>query len=274
MNVTLLGLGIIGQVWADNLAADGIPLKTWNRTSKERPDFVSDLTAAVTGASHILLVVSDAPAVAGIVARIAPLLRPGQIVIQSSTLSPEAVRAAAAVVTATGARFLDAPFTGSKPAAEQRQTVFYIGGDEETVNDARPLLERLSKAILHIGPEIGCASALKLAMNLNIAELAQALSESLTLARLAGISDETYFHALKLNLSHSGIATLKEPALRSREYTPQFSVKHMFKDLRQAQELAGERRLPQLDRLLEVYRQGVDQGLAERDFISLIHLLE
>jgi len=276
MKVAIVGLGIIGEAWADNLVADGIPLATWNRSPKPnpRPDFVPDLIEAVRDATHIFIVVADAPAVADIIGKIVPVLHAGQTILQSSTITPDAVRAAAAAVAPTGALFLDAPFTGSKPAAQQRQTVYYLGGEAAAIEGARPVLERLSKTLFHIGP-IGAGSALKLAMNLNIAQVAQALSESLTLARASGISDEIYFQALKANVSNSGITALKETKLRTNDFSPQFSLKHMFKDLRQARELAGQKgtKLPQLETVLQVYAEGAAKGWGDQDFTTLIQLL-
>ena len=134
----------------------------------------------------------DPPAVQSVLNQIKPKLGPGQLVIQSSTISAKWTRLFAGEVQKTGAWFLEAPFTGSKIAAEQRQTVFYLGGDPEIVEKARPVLKSLSSAILHIGP-LGSASTLKLAMNLNIAGVAQTLCESLTLCRKAGIPDDIYF---------------------------------------------------------------------------------
>jgi 3-hydroxyisobutyrate dehydrogenase-like beta-hydroxyacid dehydrogenase len=176
-------------------------------------------------------------------------------------------------VQKTGAAFLEAPFTGSKPAAEQRQMVFYAGGDEKVLEKARPVLERLARTILHIGP-FGSASALKLATNINIALVAQGLSESLTFARAAGISDDTYFSALKLNVSHSGIATLKGPKLRSRDFSPQFSLKHMAKDLRLALETARDLELPQTLSVMRIYEEGLQRGWGEDDFTVLARLLD
>ncbi len=273
VKVTILGLGIIGEAWAHNLEADGIPLALWNRTAKNRPHTFADPAAAVRGASHIIIVVSDAEAVRSVVRQIAPALVPGQVVIQSSTLSPAVVREVAQVVEGKGASFLDAPFTGSKPAAEKRETVYYVGGDAATIEAARPVLARLSKAILPIGG-IGAATALKLAMNLNIAGVAQTLCESLSLARSAGIADDTYFDALRLNVSNSGVVALKERLIREKDYAPQFSLKHMYKDLRQAKEVADKRYFPLMDRMMEVYEAGTGRGFSEDDFISLIRLLE
>ena len=110
-------------------------------------------------------------------------------------------------------------------------------------------------------------------MNLNIAQVGQALSESLQVARAAGITDDLYFQALQLNVSKSGLADLKESKLRTGDYAPQFSLKHMLKDLRQAREMAGSLPLPQLERTIEIYEAGVQRGWEDEDFIGLIRLL-
>ena len=275
MKISVLGLGIIGSAWAKNLIADGHEVRCWNRTPKEFPNFHASIQEAVEGAEAIFIVVADPPAVQSVLDQIQPRLGPGILVIQSSTISAKWTLLFAEQVQRTGALFLEAPFTGSKPAAEQRQTVYYLGGEPEVVEKARPILEPIASAILHIGP-LGSASTLKLAMNLNIAGVAQSLCESLTLCRAAGIPDEIYFSALARNASRSGVSDLKGPKLRERDYTPQFSLKHMTKDLRLAMETATDLSvsLDQTGHLKDIYDQGMDAGWAEDDFIGLMRLLD
>jgi 3-hydroxyisobutyrate dehydrogenase-like beta-hydroxyacid dehydrogenase len=273
MKIGVFGLGIIGSVWAGHLERDGHAVRGWNRTPKPLPFFTAAAQAAARDAEMIFIVVADPPAVQNVLDQILPVLHAPQIVIQSSTVSPAATREFAGQVAATGAAFLEAPFTGSKPAAEQRKTVFYVGGETALLEQARPVLATLSSVIEHIGP-VGSASALKLAMNVNIALVAQALCESLTLARAAGIPDEKYFAALKLNASNSGVAALKEPKLRSRDFAPQFSLKHMAKDLRLALATAGRLALPQTQGVMEIYEEGLRRGWGEEDFTVLARFLE
>jgi 3-hydroxyisobutyrate dehydrogenase-like beta-hydroxyacid dehydrogenase len=270
--MTVAGLGIIGSAWAQNLHADGLTVRGWNRTARDFPFYEADLAKAVTDAEMIIIVVADPPAVESVLNVIVPHLKPGQIVAQSSTISAYWTTLFAQRVEATGAEFLEAPFTGSKPAAEARKTVFYLGGRVELVEKARPVLERLASAILHIGA-LGTASSLKLAMNLNLALMAEALSESLTLTRAEGISDEKFFDALHLNVGHSGLSDLKEPKLRAKDYAPQFSLKHMNKDLRLTLETAGELDLPAAKALKSFYDKGMDAGCGEDDFTGMIRLL-
>jgi 3-hydroxyisobutyrate dehydrogenase-like beta-hydroxyacid dehydrogenase len=272
-SVSILGLGIIGAEWAKNLAADGVTLKTWNRTAKpEAPGFTADAADAARGAELIIIVVSDPAAVTAVLDQIIPVLVPGQIVAQASTVSAAWNLTYAARVEATGARFLEIPFTGSKPAAIDRKTVFYVGGTAELVARAEPLLSRISQARIHIGP-LGSAASLKLAMNMNIAMVSQALAESLRFARAAGIPDAVYFEALKLNAARSPMSDLKEPKLRAGDYAPQFSLKHMHKDLGLAFESMEGLDLPQIRALKVRYDEGMAQGLGDEDFSVLMKLL-
>jgi 3-hydroxyisobutyrate dehydrogenase-like beta-hydroxyacid dehydrogenase len=270
--IAMVGLGIIGSAWAKNLAADGLSVRAWNRTRKDFPFYEPDLGRAVADAEMIMIVVADPPAVEAVLKEITPRLKPGQLVAQSSTISARWSKQFAGQVEGAGAVFLEAPFTGSKPAAEARKTVFYLGGTTGAVEAARPVLSRLSAHILHIGP-LGTASSLKLAMNLNLALMAEALGESLTLARAEGISDEIFFEALHLNAGRSGLSDLKEPKFRARDYAAQFSLKHMNKDLRLTLETAGELDLPLAGCLKSFYDKGMELGYGDDDFIGQIRLL-
>jgi 3-hydroxyisobutyrate dehydrogenase-like beta-hydroxyacid dehydrogenase len=275
MKIAVLGLGIIGSAWAKNLIADGHAVRCWNRTFKDFPDYYPSIQEAVDGVDAIIIVVADPPAVQSVLNQISPKLGPGVLVIQSSTISTRWTLLFAEQVRRTGALFLEAPFMGSKIAAEQRQTVYYLGGEPDVVEKARPILEPLSSAILHIGP-LGSASSLKLAMNLNIAGVVQSLCESLALSRAAGIPDDIYFTALSRNAARSGISDLKAPKLRQRDYSPQFSLKHMEKDLRLALETAAdlEVSLEQTSTLKKLYDRGMAAGWSEDDFIGLMRLLD
>ena len=123
MKIAVLGLGIIGSAWAKNLIADGHTVRCWNRTPKPFPDFHASIQDAVDQAEAIFIIVADPPAVASVLDQIESKLGVGQLVIQSSTISAKWTLQFAGQVRKTGAAFLEAPFTGSKLAAEQRQTV-------------------------------------------------------------------------------------------------------------------------------------------------------
>ena len=271
--IGVLGLGIIGGVWARHYHAAGILAGAWNRTPQ--PEFPQWKPAAVDvarAADIVQIVVADPPAVRGVLESILPALEPGKIVVQSSTIDPASSDAFRALVLGRGARYLEAPFTGSKPAAEQRQTVYYIGGDAALVAELEPVLALVSATRLHVGDHKQAAT-LKLAMNLNIAAQMQALCEALTIARRAGIGDDTFFGAISKNVSYSGVTKLKEPKLRAGDYAPQFSVKHMLKDMRLASAMNGCTDMLVLDAVREALAAAARAGFADEDFSALMKVV-
>lgn len=275
MEIAVLGLGIIGSIWARNLIESGFKVKTWNRTYKEFPGFKPSAEEAVAGTSIIFIVVSDPAAVQNVIDHILPVLTCDQVVVQCSTISAKYTKIFADQITSVGASFLEAPFTGSKPAAEARKTIFYVGGDPKVLEETRPVLQSIASEIMYIG-ELGTASTLKLAMNLNMAGIGQILTESLSLARAGGISDETYFNALDINAGKSGLVDLKKEKLQTGDYSPQFSTKHMAKDLKLADETAAEYSVPlrELKNLIEIYEAGIEAGYGDDDFIGLGRLVQ
>ncbi|MBL9204275.1 MAG: NAD(P)-dependent oxidoreductase [Opitutaceae bacterium] len=272
MTIGILGLGLIGSIWARHHHAAGTLAGVWNRTPQpDFPQWKANPADVAKAADVVQIVVADPPAVRDLISRILPALGPGKIVVQSSTIDPGSSQEFEAQVTARGARYLEAPFTGSKPAAEQRQTVYYLGGDRDLIGELEPLLVLVSSHRFVIGTAAQ-AAALKLAMNLNIAAQMEALSEALTLSRRAGISDDVFFEALAKNASYSGVTKLKEPKLRAGDFSPQFSVKHMLKDMRLASRINGCEDFPVLDTVRERLAAADRAGFADEDFSSLIKL--
>ena len=271
--VGIIGLGIIGEVWARNYAAAGLLAATWNRTPKpDVPGWKETPEAVAEAADVIQIVVADPAAVEGVLTRILPKLGPGKVVVQSSTIDAVSSAKFEAQVAATGARFLAALFTGSKPAAEQKQTVFYLGGDHGLIAELEPVLATISAKRIVIGTnEQACT--FKLAMNLNIAAQMQGLAEALTMARTAGVSDDVFFSALAQNVSYSGLVKLKEPKLRAGDFAPQFSIKHLHKDMRLASATAGCADFPVLEALREALKTAEARGLGDEDYSAVIKLL-
>lgn len=272
--IGVIGLGIIGNVWAQNYASAGKLAGTWNRTPKpDAPEWKESPAAVAAAADVTQIVVADPAAVEGVLTKILPVLKAGKVVVQSSTIDAESSAKFAQQVEATGARYLAAPFTGSKPAAEQRQTVFYLGGDRGLIAEIDPLLALISAKRFVVGTnEQACT--LKLAMNLNIAVQMEGLAEALTLARHSGISDDIFFEAISQNVSYSGLVRLKEPKLRAADFSAQFSVKHLHKDLRLASRSAGCDDFPALDAVREAFKMAEARGMADEDFSAVIKLLE
>jgi 3-hydroxyisobutyrate dehydrogenase len=271
--VGVLGLGIIGAIWARHYAAAGRLGGVWNRTPQPGFPAWCDTPAEVVCAVDVVqIVVADPAAVQAVLDAIQGELGAGKTVVQSSTIDPDSSERFRAAVTATGARYLEAPFTGSKPAAEAKQTVFYLGGDAALCGELEPLLAQVSARRLHIGSHRH-ACALKLAMNLNIAAQMEALVEARAICARAGIDDETFFGALSCNVSRSGLTDLKAPVLRESDYAPMFSVKHMHKDMRLARGMTESADCEVLATVTARLAEAEEAGLGDEDFAALMKLL-
>jgi 3-hydroxyisobutyrate dehydrogenase-like beta-hydroxyacid dehydrogenase len=269
-NVGVLGLGIIGRRIAEHLRHQGLLVFVWNRTPRPVPNFVGSPAELAQTCDYLQIFVGDDDALMRMIQVITPSLTRRHIIIAHATVSPDTMREAAALLQRRGARLVEAPFTGSKLAAEKGQLVYYVGGDEEALREVRPLLEASSKAILHIG-EIGHASIIKVATNLVTAATVQAAAEAMGLVHYSGIPLEKFAEAMKHNGSNSATLDMKVPAVMSGNFEPHFSIKHMLKDMQIANRLGRDFDLAlglaaaTRDRLLEEARQ----GRGEQDYSSI-----
>jgi 3-hydroxyisobutyrate dehydrogenase-like beta-hydroxyacid dehydrogenase len=236
-NVGLIGLGIIGQRVADRLRERGFHVFVWNRTPRPVPNFVGSPSEVAELCDLIQIFVSDDEALLQTAQRIVRELTPNHIVMAHCTVSPDTMRAAAEIVEKRGARFLDAPFTGSKTAAENGQLVYYVGGDEAALRQARPVLEASSKEIIEIG-KVGDATTVKVATNMVTAASVQAAAEALALISKSGLPAQKFADAMRNNGSNSSTLDMKLPMMMEGNFEPHFSVKHMLKDVVIATRLA------------------------------------
>jgi 3-hydroxyisobutyrate dehydrogenase-like beta-hydroxyacid dehydrogenase len=236
-NIGVIGLGIIGRGVAGNLRRKGFPVFVWNRSPRPVPNFVGSLGELAGLCNYIQIFVSDDEALLQTVGQLSESLTPRHVVLAHSTVAPDSMRAAAEIVERRGARFVEASFTGSKPAAEKGELIYYVGGSETALREARPILEASSKEIVEIGV-IGQASAIKIATNMITAATAQAAAEALALVQALGLPLEKFVEAMRANASYSGTLAMKLPKMLERDFEPQFSVKHMLKDMQLASQIA------------------------------------
>src|SRR5207253_1974445 len=126
--------------------------------------------------------------------------------------------------------------TGSKEAAEKGELVYYVGGDEAALREARPILEASSKEIMEFG-EVGQATVIKIATNMVTAASVQAAAEALALVQSVGVPLEKFAAAMRGNASSSTTLSMKLPKMIEGNFEPHFSVKHMLKDMQIASHL-------------------------------------
>jgi len=236
-DIGVIGLGIIGRAIAAHLRRKGFSVFVWNRSPQPVPNFVGSPGELAELCNYIQIFVSDDEALLQTVEQLSESLTPRHLILAHSTVAPDSMRAAAEIVERRRARFVEASFTGSKPAAEKGELVYYVGGADEALREARPILEASSKEIIHIG-EIGQASAIKIATNMITAASVQAAAEALALVQALGVPLEKFVEAVRVNASHSGTLAMKLPKMLDRDFEAQFSVKHMLKDMQIANQIA------------------------------------
>jgi len=240
MKVAVLGLGIMGAGMARQLLEKGFDVAVWNR-SPERALALGDAGARVAarpaeaaeGAACVVSMLSDDDAsrnawegADGALAAMAP----GAIAIECSTLTLQRVRELDAATQAVGVGFLDAPVTGSRAQAESGQLRFLIGGRNETVAAARPVLEAMGIELIHLGG-VGSGALLKLANNYLAGVQVASLAEALTLLTRAGTDVERAFEVLGNGAPGSPIVKLVGRRMLDQAYDPNFFVPLMAKDL-------------------------------------------
>src|SRR6266496_5733524 len=235
--IGVIGLGIIGRGVTANLRQKGFQVFVWNRTPRRVPNFIGSPGELAEICDCLEIFVSDDRALLETVRRLTEKLTSRHIVIAHSTVAPDSMRAAAEMVEHRGGRFVEAPFTGSKLAAEKGELVYYVAGNDAALREARPILEASSKEIIETG-EIGQASAIKIATNMVTAASVQAAAEALGLIQALGLPPEKFVEAMRANASQSATLTMKLPKMLERDFGPQFSVKHMLKDMQLASQIA------------------------------------
>jgi len=281
MRVAFLGLGIMGRPMASNLVKAGHQVTVWNRTGGK------DVEGAATAASPaeaardaevIWTCVSDTKAVESVMfgpQGVHESLTEGQIIADSSTISPSATRHFAERVRAKGVQWVDAPMTGSKAGAESGTLIFIVGGDESAIEKLKPLFAAMGKKFFRMG-ETGKGQAAKLVMNLQIALIYEGFAEALTLATKLGVDADTLIPLIEASMVRSGVVEYKAPFVLKRDFSPNFPLRLMRKDLRLTLEAAKEARvkLPGLETVEEIYDMATEDGHENLDYAATLTLLE
>src|SRR4051794_28656700 len=281
MRVAFLGLGIMGHAMATNLVKAGHEVAVWNRTPGKQ---VEGATAAANpadaarGREVVWMCVSDTTAVQQVLFGengVDSVLGQGMVVVDSSTISPSATLEFAQRVKAKGTDYVDAPVTGSKIAAASGQLIFIVGGADATVEKITPLFTAMGKKILRIG-ETGKGQACKLGGNLMIALMYEGLAEALTLTGKLGVDRERMVDFINNTMVRSGVSDYKTPFILKHDFTPNFPLRLMHKDIHLMLDAAREHRvkLPGLETVEEIYEIATEEGHAELDYAATLSILE
>ncbi len=270
----------MGRPMAANLVKAGHEVTVWNRTPKEVSGATTAATPAeaVRGKEAVWVCVSDTKAVQGVIfgpSGASSGLSSGTIVVDSSTISPSASLTIMEGLQELGCDLLDAPVTGSKVAAESGQLIFMIGGAPHNIERVEPLLRAMGKQVIHMGDN-GKGLSAKLAQNMNIVFIYEGLCESLTLAKKLGVPPEKMFQLIEASMIRSGVAEYKKPFILANDFTANFPLKLMHKDIRLMMDAAKEHGvdLPGVTKIEEIYEEASKAGFDDLDYAATIMLLE
>jgi 3-hydroxyisobutyrate dehydrogenase/2-hydroxy-3-oxopropionate reductase len=265
--VAVVGIGRMGSAMARCLARAGLPLVVHNRTRDRAEALAAELGArvastpaeAASGADVVLTMLADDAAVRSVYDGADGLLAGagrGTVLADLSTVTPDTLRAFESAARSAGVGLLDAPVSGSVTTAESGQLTLMVGGATEDLARARPALEALAKAIVHVGP-LGSGAAMKLAVNTVIFGLNEALAEGLVLAEAAGIDRSVAYGVIAESAVGAPYVGYKRAAFLEPDSTPTaFALELAEKDLRLIETLAASLGvpMPQARTNLEVVR--------------------
>jgi len=281
MRVAFLGLGIMGRPMAANLAKAGNEVTVWNRTpgrDVEGARTAQSPAEAASGAEVVWMCVSDTKAVETVLfgsQGVESTIGAGAIVVDSSTISPSAEHQFAERLRAKGVDYVDAPVTGSKVAAENGSLIFMVGGAEAVLAKLDLLFKAMGRQVFRMG-ETSKGQAAKLVMNLQIALIYEGFAEALTLATKLGVNVDSLLPLIQASMVKSGVVEYKAPFILKRDFTPNFPLRLMLKDIHLALDAAKEARvkLPALETVEEVYEMAAEEGHQDLDYAATLTLLE
>ena len=281
MRVAFLGLGIMGRPMARNLVHAGHEVTVWNRTAGKEvagARAAASPREAAAQAEVVWVCALDTAAVERVLfgeQGAESALRAGMVLVDSSTISPAVTRRNAERVRARGADYVDAPLTGSKAGAEGGTLIFIAGGSQAAIEKLGPLWSAMGKQVIRMG-DTGMGQAAKLALNLMIAVTYQGFAEGLTLATRQGIAAETFLELVQSSMVRSGVVDYKAPFVLRRDFSPNFPLRLMHKDIHLMLDACKELglKLPALECVDGIYEEAVRAGQNDMDYAATIALLQ
>ena len=261
MRIAFLGLGIMGKPMAQNLVKAGHQVKVWNRTPGKTVDGAHSASTpkeAANDAEIVWLCVADTNAVEEVLLGqdgVIQSLRAGTIIVDSSTILPDASLKFAEKVRAKGADFVDAR--------------------EDTFEKLQPLFSVMGKSAVRVGAN-GKGLAAKLSMNLMIALTYEGFAEALVLAKKQGVDLKPLMSLINQSMVRSGVVDYKAPFVMARDFSANFPMRLMHKDIRLMLEAARQNgvKLPGLETVDKVYESSTRDGNAHLDYAATLITLE
>jgi len=283
--IGFIGLGVMGQPIALNLAKAGIKLVVWNRsTGGSEP--LRAVGARVAASAEevfrrtetVIAMLSDSSAIDAVLERGTPAFTShvaGHTIVSMSSVAPEYSRQLAMDIHAAGGRYVEAPVSGSRKPAEAGQLVSLLGGDAEVIEKIRPLLAPMCRQSVICGP-VGNALLMKLAVNLYVSTMLAGLAEAVHFAERNNLNLNTFEMAIGSGPMASDMTRVKIPKLIERDFAVQAATEDAFKScllIADAARAAGIAS-PLLDLSRKLYEESISMGNGRLDMMSVIQAIE
>jgi 3-hydroxyisobutyrate dehydrogenase len=283
--IGFVGLGVMGQPMALNLAKAGTKLVVWNR-SPAAADPLREAGATVAVSVEevfertriVILMLVNETVLDEVLRRGTPdfaKLVAGHIVVSMGSNPPDYSRGLAADILAAGGRYVEAPVSGSRKPAETAQLVALLGGDADTVAGVRPLLAPMCRETILCGP-VGNALLMKLTVNLYLCTMLAGLAEASHFAERNGLDLETFQAAIDSGPMASDLTRVKIPKLIARDFSVQAATADAFNSTKLIVEAARAVGMasPVLDVCRTLYGESVELGNGRLDMVSVVAAIE
>lgn len=285
MNITLLGLGIMGSRMAQNLLEKGVNLRVWNRSAEAMKPLAeagaqtaSSAAEAVQNADIVITMLAKPEAVEAVMhgeKGAMKAMKKGALWMDSSTVNPSFSRYSANLAEAEGIRFLDAPVAGTLPQAANAELIFFVGGKEQDVAQASPYMEMMGKKTMHIG-DTGMGTSFKMLVNSMLAQSMLIFSETVLLGEKMGLDSEFLLNTLPNLAVIAPFTKAKAEMIKQDDYGVMFPLELMHKDMHLATTTAYEvgQAMPFANAAKERYADAVEAGLGRMDFAAIHRFLQ
>ena len=280
-----IGLGIMGQGMVRNLLKAGFDVKIWNRTAKRMDPLVeagakktSNPADLASKCDIVITCVSDTPDVQEVVlgqSGVIHGIRSGALLIDMSTISPQATREMAAKLEEKGAHMLDAPISGGSEGAAKGTLSIMIGGDAKQVERAMPYFKAMGKTITHVGGH-GAGQMVKLVNQILVVVNMLAVGEALLFGQAGGLDLQKTLEAVTQGAAGSWMLSNRGPQVLKRDWRPGFTIDLQQKDLRLVLEAADQMGVPLMatNMVFNLYRTLQREGLGAEGNHALVKALE
>ncbi|MEU0220374.1 NAD(P)-dependent oxidoreductase [Streptomyces sp. NPDC006265] len=285
MYVGFIGLGVMGQPMALNLARAGTRLVVWNRTPERCEPLRAAGAEVAAGAAEVFhraptvfLMLADESAVDAVLGRGTPDFAPsvaGRTVVHMGTASAEYSCGLQEDIRAAGGRYVEAPVSGSRVPAERGELVGMLAGDDDAMATVRPLLAPLCRETFGCGAVPG-ALLLKFSVNLFLIAVVTGLAEAFHFAERHGLDQRLFRDVLDAGPMASAVSRVKTPKLLERDFSVQAAAADVLKNNRLIAEAARKADLasPLLDVCHALYDETVRRGHGGEDMVAVLHALE